>query len=122
MKCNQCFMDAKELGHVDEPSLIEQCGTRKGCSRGRFACCLLADRRYNRSKHSHRGIANLLETKRQAIANIAAAGMRVTLPVTVIRGINNDGVGSIVAFAANNNDKIFGVFFQPIMFQAGTSR
>lgn len=67
-------------------------------------------------KNAHRGIANYLEVKLQAIENISAAGMRVTLQVTVINGVNNDAVGSIVQFAAKNSEKIFGVLFQPIMF------
>jgi 7,8-dihydro-6-hydroxymethylpterin dimethyltransferase len=67
-------------------------------------------------KNAHRGISNFLDVKLQAIENINAAGMRVTLQTTVINAVNNDGVGKIVQFAAENPDKIFGVVFQPIMF------
>lgn len=67
-------------------------------------------------KNAHRGIANYLDVKLKAIENISAAGMRVTLQVTVINGVNNDALGPIVEFAAKNSKKIFGVLFQPIMF------
>jgi hypothetical protein len=67
-------------------------------------------------KNAHRGIGNYMDIKLKAIDNISAAGMRVTLQVTVINNVNNDAVGSIVQFAAENSEKIFGVLFQPIMF------
>ncbi len=67
-------------------------------------------------KNAHRGIANYLDIKLKAIDNISTVGMRVTLQVTVINTMNNDAVGSIVQFAAENSEKIFGVLFQPIMF------
>ena len=49
-------------------------------------------------KNSHRGMGNYLEVKRRALDNIAAAGMKTTLQVTVVSGLNNDGVGDIVRF------------------------
>jgi hypothetical protein len=67
-------------------------------------------------KNAHRDIGNYLDIKLKAIDNISSAGMRVTLQVTVINTVNNDAVGSIVQFAAENSEKIFGVLFQPIMF------
>lgn len=67
-------------------------------------------------KNAHRGIANYLDVKLKAIENISAAGMRVTLQVTVINGVNSDAPGPIVEFAAKNSERIFGVVFQPIMF------
>ena len=67
-------------------------------------------------KNAHRGIANYLDVKLKAIENISAAGMRVTLQVTVINGVNNDALGPIVEFAAKHSKSIFGVLFQPIMF------
>lgn len=68
-----------------------------------------------KESNSHRGIANYLDVKLKAIENISAAGMRVTLQVTVINGVNNDALGPIVEFAAKNSERIFGVVFQPIM-------
>ena len=67
-------------------------------------------------KNAHRGIGNYLDVKMKAIENVSAAGMRVTLQVTVMNTVNNDAVGEIVEFAAKNSDKVFGVLFQPIMF------
>jgi 7,8-dihydro-6-hydroxymethylpterin dimethyltransferase len=42
--------------------------------------------------------------------------MRTTLQVTVVNGLNNDGLGDIVRFAIENIDKIHSVLFQPVMF------
>jgi tetraether lipid synthase len=67
-------------------------------------------------KNKHRGLGNYMEVKRQALENIAAAGMRTTLQVTVVNGLNNDGLGDIVRFGVENIDKIHGVLFQPVMF------
>ena len=67
-------------------------------------------------KNKHRGLGNYMAVKRQALGNIASAGMRTTLQVTVENGRNNDGLGNIARFAIQNIDKIHGVVFQPIMF------
>jgi len=67
-------------------------------------------------KNSHRGIGNYMETKRRALDNIAAAGMKTTLQVTVVNGLNNDGVGDIIRFVADHLEKIHGIIFQPVMF------
>ncbi|HXN25236.1 MAG TPA: radical SAM protein [Candidatus Dormibacteraeota bacterium] len=66
-------------------------------------------------KNKHRGLGNYMEVKRRALGNIAAAGMRTTLQVTVVNGLNNDGLGDIVSFAIQNMDTIHGVVFHPIM-------
>jgi uncharacterized radical SAM superfamily Fe-S cluster-containing enzyme len=67
-------------------------------------------------KNSHRGMSNYMEVKRRALDHIAAAGMKTTLQVTVVNGLNNDGVGDIIRFVANHVEKIHGVIFQPVMF------
>ena len=67
-------------------------------------------------KNSHRGIGNYMETRRRALDNIAAAGMKTTLQVTVVNGLNNDGVGDIIRFVADHIEKIHGIIFQPVMF------
>jgi hypothetical protein len=67
-------------------------------------------------KNSHRGIGNYMETKLRALDNIAAAGMKTTLQVTVVNGLNNDGVGDIIRFVADDVEKIHGVILQPVMF------
>src|SRR5260370_559963 len=82
---------------------------------GLHAVCLQVDG-VSEEKNRHRGLGNYMAVKRQALENIAAAGMRTTLQVTVTNGVNNDGLGDIVQFALQNVDKIHGVVFQPIMF------
>jgi uncharacterized radical SAM superfamily Fe-S cluster-containing enzyme len=67
-------------------------------------------------KNGHRGIGNIMEMKRHALDNIAAAGMKATLQVTVENGLNNDGVGDIIRFVADHIEKIHGIIFQPVMF------
>ena len=67
-------------------------------------------------KNRHRGIGNYMEVKLRAIDNIAAAGMKTTLQVTVVNGLNNDGVGDIIRFAADHITKIHGIILQPVMF------
>jgi 7,8-dihydro-6-hydroxymethylpterin dimethyltransferase len=67
-------------------------------------------------KNSHRGMGNYMEVKRRALDNIAAAGMKTTLQVTVVNGLNNDTVGDIIRFVADHIEKIHGVIFQPVMF------
>src|SRR5580698_4841397 len=67
-------------------------------------------------KNSNRGIGNYMEVKRRALDNIAAAGMKTTLQVTVVNGLNNDGVGDIIRFVADHIEKIHGIIFQPVMF------
>lgn len=67
-------------------------------------------------RNRHRGLGNYMAVKTRALENIAAAGMRTTLQVTVTNGVNNDALGDIVRFAIQNVDKIHGVVFQPLMF------
>jgi uncharacterized radical SAM superfamily Fe-S cluster-containing enzyme len=66
-------------------------------------------------KNGHRGIGNYMEVKRRALDNIAAAGMKTTLQVTVENRLNNDGVGDIIRFVADHIEKIHGIIFQPVM-------
>jgi uncharacterized radical SAM superfamily Fe-S cluster-containing enzyme len=68
------------------------------------------------AKNGHRGVGNYMDVKRRALDNIAAAGMKATLQVTLVNGLNNDGVGDIVRFVAGHIEKIHGVIFQPVMF------
>ena len=73
-------------------------------------------------KNRHRGIGNYMEVKHRALENIAAAGMRTTLQVSVVNDRNNDGLGDIVRFVIENVDKIHGVIFQPVMFSGRDER
>jgi uncharacterized radical SAM superfamily Fe-S cluster-containing enzyme len=66
--------------------------------------------------NAHRGVANLFDVKRRAIENLNAAGIDITLVVTIVNTINNDQVGPIVRLAADNIDKINAVSFQPVSF------
>ena len=67
-------------------------------------------------KNAHRAVGNLFDVKLKAIDHLHAAGVDVTLVVTVVNSINNDQVGSIIKFAIANIDKINAVSFQPVSF------
>ena len=67
-------------------------------------------------KNAHRAVGNLFDVKLKAIEHLHAAGIDVTLVVTVVNSINNDQVGSIIKFAIANIDKINAVSFQPVSF------
>lgn len=66
--------------------------------------------------HAHRKVGNLFDVKQRAIENLHAAGIDVVLVVTVVRGVNDSGLGKIVEFAVENADKITVVSFQPVSF------
>ncbi len=66
--------------------------------------------------NAHRKVGNLFDVKLRAIENLAAAGIDVVLVVTVVRGVNDDQVGSVVRFAVENADKVTVVSFQPVSF------
>ncbi len=58
---------------------------------------------------------DLLDTKMKAIENCRRAGLTsLVLVPTVVRGVNDDQLGAIVAFAADNFDVIRCVNFQPV--------
>ncbi|HEX7531254.1 MAG TPA: radical SAM protein [Pyrinomonadaceae bacterium] len=67
-------------------------------------------------KNAHRGVGNLFDVKVRAIENLASVGIKVTLVVTIVNSINNDGIGQIVEFAAKNIDKVQTIAFQPVSF------
>jgi tetraether lipid synthase len=66
--------------------------------------------------NQHRGVGNLFDVKLQAIENMARVGMKTTLVTTIVNGVNNQGIGSIVDFAIRNIDKIQTIAFQPVSF------
>jgi 7,8-dihydro-6-hydroxymethylpterin dimethyltransferase len=174
MMCNQCFMDANQVGYVHEPSLEEikaildravsfkprrqtiilfsggeptlypffleavayakKIGfyrilaatngirfaqdeefTRKAREAGLHGAYLQFDGTTN-EKNRHRGVANLLDVKLQAIENMAKVGMKTTLVTTIINTINEDAIGPIVEFAIKNIDKVQTIAFQPVSF------
>lgn len=67
-------------------------------------------------KNKHRGVGNLFDVKLRAIENLASVGIKVTLVTTIVNTINNDGIGDIVKFAAENIDKVQTIAFQPVSF------
>ena len=66
--------------------------------------------------NSHRHIRNLFDIKLRAIHNLHEAGVEIVLVVTLVNGVNNDQVGSIIRFAMDNPKKIAFVSFQPVSF------
>jgi uncharacterized radical SAM superfamily Fe-S cluster-containing enzyme len=66
--------------------------------------------------NSHRQIGNLFDVKLRAINNLHEAGVDIVLVTTLVNGVNNDQVGTIVRFALENPKKISFVSFQPVSF------
>jgi uncharacterized radical SAM superfamily Fe-S cluster-containing enzyme len=66
--------------------------------------------------NSHRQVGNLFDVKLKAINNLHEAGVDIVLVTTLVNGINNDQVGTIVRFALENPKKISFVSFQPVSF------
>lgn len=70
----------------------------------------------NDEDNKHRGVGNLFDVKLKAIENLAEVGIKVTLVTTIVNSWNNQGIGSIVKFAAENIDKVQTIAFQPVSF------
>jgi len=66
--------------------------------------------------NSHRQVGNLFDVKMRAINNLHEAGVEIVLVTTLVNGINNDQVGSIIRFALDNPQKIAFLSFQPVSF------
>ena len=66
--------------------------------------------------NSHRHVGNLFDVKLHAINNLSEVGVKITLVTTIINGVNNDHVGKVVEFAAQNIDKVRTIAFQPVSF------
>src|SRR6187431_2869100 len=66
--------------------------------------------------NSHRQVGNLFDVKMRAINNLHEAGVKIVLVTTLVNGINNDQVGSIIRFALDNPKKIAFLSFQPVSF------
>jgi uncharacterized radical SAM superfamily Fe-S cluster-containing enzyme len=58
----------------------------------------------------------LLDLKLKAIENAHAAGMKVCLVPTVVRGVNDDQVPKILRFAIDHAHVVSGICFQPVAF------
>src|ERR1041384_7413457 len=61
--------------------------------------------------NSHRQVGNLFDVKLRAINNLHEAGVEIVLVVTLVNGVNNDQVGSIIRFAMDNPKKIAFIAF-----------
>lgn len=58
----------------------------------------------------------LLEIKQQAIENCAAAGIGVIIVITVIPGINDYNIGSVIDYGISMIPKVRGVSIQPVSY------
>jgi 7,8-dihydro-6-hydroxymethylpterin dimethyltransferase len=66
--------------------------------------------------NSHRAVGNLFDVKLRAIENLHSAGVDIVPVITLINGVNNEQVGSVVRFALDNPKKIPFLSFQPVSF------
>lgn len=66
--------------------------------------------------NSHRAVGNLFDVKMRAIESAHSAGIDIVPVITIINGINNEQVGSVVRFALDNPKKIPFLSFQPVSF------
>src|SRR5450432_1424391 len=66
--------------------------------------------------NSHRAVGNLFDVKLRAIENLYSAGVDIVPVITLINGVNNEQVGSVVRFALDNPKKIPFLSFQPVSF------
>jgi hypothetical protein len=62
-----------------------------------------------------------LATHKAAIENMAKVGLGVVLVPTIIRGRNDQEIGSIIRFAADHISVVRGVNFQPVAFTGAAS-
>lgn len=58
----------------------------------------------------------LAELKFKVVENARAAGIRIVLVPTLIKGVNDHEIGKIVRFALDNLDVVNGISFQPVSF------
>jgi uncharacterized radical SAM superfamily Fe-S cluster-containing enzyme len=66
--------------------------------------------------NSHRAVGNLFDVKLKAIENLHSSGVDIVPVITIVNGINNEQVGSVVRFALDNPKKIPFLSFQPVSF------
>ncbi|MFH1747214.1 MAG: tetraether lipid synthase Tes [Planctomycetota bacterium] len=64
----------------------------------------------------------LLDIKMAAIENCRRLDMKICLVPTVVKGFNDDQVGKIFRFAADNADVISAIAYQPVAFTGRISR
>jgi hypothetical protein len=66
--------------------------------------------------HEYTRGRRLLDVKRRALECIHAAGMKVCLVPTIVRGVNDDQVPKILQFAIDNIHVVSGIAYQPVSF------
>jgi uncharacterized radical SAM superfamily Fe-S cluster-containing enzyme len=66
--------------------------------------------------NSHRRVGNLFDVKLKAITNLHNAGVEIVPVITIVNGINNEQVGSVIRFALDNPRIISFLSFQPVSF------
>jgi len=66
--------------------------------------------------NSHRAVGNLFDVKMRAIENLWSNGVDIVPVITIVNGVNNEQVGSVVRFALDNPKKIPFLSFQPVSF------
>ncbi|MDX2178606.1 MAG: radical SAM protein [Bryobacteraceae bacterium] len=66
--------------------------------------------------NSHRAVGNLFDVKLRAIENLHKGGVDIVPVITIVNGVNNEQVGSVVRFALDNPKKIPFLSFQPVSF------
>ena len=64
--------------------------------------------------NSHRRVGNLFDVKLQAVENLYSNGVDIVPVTTLINGVNNEQVGSLIRFALDNPKKIPFLAFQPV--------
>jgi uncharacterized radical SAM superfamily Fe-S cluster-containing enzyme len=69
----------------------------------------------DRVHESTRG-RKLIDIKKQAVENVHAAGMKLCLVPTIVRGINDDQVPKILQFAIDNIHAVSAIAYQPVAF------
>jgi uncharacterized radical SAM superfamily Fe-S cluster-containing enzyme len=58
----------------------------------------------------------LLAEKRRAVENIHAAGMKICLVPTIVKGVNDDQVAEILQFAIDHIHVVSAIAYQPVSF------
>lgn len=58
----------------------------------------------------------LLEIKKKAIENCSKERMGVTLVPTIVSGVNDQNIGDLIRFAANQIPGVRGIHFQPVSY------
>ncbi len=67
--------------------------------------------------HRHtRAHPGLWDRKLAAIENCRATGMKVCLVPTIVKGVNDSGVGDVFRFAVANIDVVSAISYQPVSF------